>query len=299
MKNNKKWFSIVFAMWMALISTLMVIYMLEYMIPFSKNVKGIENSTAAYYQTISAIEEALYFITVESSTLTSESWTILPWWAKWYAFQTYSSWTTLPSPWYGNSEFDTNWSRLRTWEPVQIRLPAWIIWNNTSPKIFFRIPSFTGGTVSIDTLLPLTDEFINWQLSGTGNTLNSISTSRFKWSDIYDSWTSPPWIALNNKSWKNLSDTALDIEAFYGSNCTVDFACTLKLSVINTLKWKIGWFWWKVIPYLEYKIVFPINVPSNIVRINVKWKSYGFQKEFDIYSPRESLIEAYDFTVFQ
>lgn len=304
MKNNKKWFSIVFAMWMALISTLVVIYLLEYMIPFSKNVKGIENSTAAYYNGISAVENALYFIT--QNTIWSESGTILPTTATGSSFQIYAKSTTLPSPWYGNSEFDTNRSRLSTWDPVQISLPTAINW--ASVKIFFRVPNFDNNAWTIDTIDASLNgvDLINWQLSSTWNTLNSQSGSRFDNSDICSSTNNgsstfcmTTWNTIWSISWLKLDNTSQTVSAFYAANCLVDYACTLKLSVINFLKWQTNSVPWKIIPYLEYKIVFPTNVPSNVVRINIKGKSYGFQKEFDIYSPRESLIEAYDFTVFQ
>lgn len=304
MKNNKNGFSIMFAMWMALISTLIVIYMLEYMIPFSKNVKGIENSTAAYYNAMSAVENSLYFIT--QNTIWSESGTILPSTATGSSFQIYASGVTLPSPWYGNSEFDTNRSRLSIWEPVQISLPAGIAWWST--KIFFRVPNFDYIPWTIDTIDASINgqDLINWQLSSTWTTLNSQVWSRFTNSNVCSSTNNgsstfcvTTWNVVSTKLWTKLDNTTQNIQNFYTANCLADYECTFKLSIINSLKWQTNGIAWKAIPYLEYKIIFPINVPSNIVRINIKGKSYGFQKEFDIFSPRESLIEAFDFTVFQ
>jgi len=44
MKRNKKALSLVIAMGLTLVMALLAIYILEYMIPFSKNTKNIEQS---------------------------------------------------------------------------------------------------------------------------------------------------------------------------------------------------------------------------------------------------------------
>lgn len=43
-----------------LLMSLIGIFLLEYMIPFSRSVKGVENATNAYYQAYGGIEEAVY-----------------------------------------------------------------------------------------------------------------------------------------------------------------------------------------------------------------------------------------------
>ncbi len=48
-------------MWLVLISSLFAYTILEYMIPFSKNIKWIENSSKSYYQANNWIEMGLYF----------------------------------------------------------------------------------------------------------------------------------------------------------------------------------------------------------------------------------------------
>jgi hypothetical protein len=49
-KNNKNAMSIILAIILTIIMSLIALYMIDYIIPFSKNVKGIENVAKAYYQ---------------------------------------------------------------------------------------------------------------------------------------------------------------------------------------------------------------------------------------------------------
>ena len=59
------------------------------------------------------------------------------------------------------------------------------------------------------------------------------------------------------------------------------------------------------VPYLEWKIDFDNdnsginNVPLRYVIIDAAWKSYWFRKDLKIRIPQQSVIEAFDFTVFQ
>ena len=67
MNKNKKAFSLILAMWLVLITSLLAYTLLEYMIPFWKNVKGIENSTKAYYQANNWIERGLYHFSTRTN----------------------------------------------------------------------------------------------------------------------------------------------------------------------------------------------------------------------------------------
>jgi hypothetical protein len=42
--------------------SLLALFILEYIVPFSKNTKSIEQSVVAYYLADSGIEDALYFM---------------------------------------------------------------------------------------------------------------------------------------------------------------------------------------------------------------------------------------------
>jgi hypothetical protein len=56
--------------------SLLAIYILEYIIPFSKNTKNIEHSVSAYYQADSGIEDALYSMSGQTD-LSFEKYDIL------------------------------------------------------------------------------------------------------------------------------------------------------------------------------------------------------------------------------
>jgi Tfp pilus assembly protein PilX len=58
-QSNKNAFALIIAMGLVIFMVLIAFFILEYMVPFSRNTKGIENASRAYYQAESAIENAL------------------------------------------------------------------------------------------------------------------------------------------------------------------------------------------------------------------------------------------------
>jgi len=292
MEKNKKGFSIIIAFWIVLIVTLIALYVLEYIIPFSKNVKGIENATKSYYLSLSWEEDALFYIrkhglwaeNIKSFSGPSS-----------FAYTIFSSWSFLPAPWHGTSDFDKDWSKISPSNSVQIFLPTGINWTNI--KIYFRVPYFSDN-LEMSSVWAI----INWQISAKTDILNSSSEigQRFTKTDICDSSdTSCTWNSISWKQGFKLDNTTSTISSFYGSNCWVNYECVLKFSIINELIAKKLTSTIKI-PYLEYKIDFDWkNVPSNVVRIDAKGSSYWFRKDFTLYYPRDFLINAYDFTVFQ
>ncbi|USN57815.1 MAG: hypothetical protein H6767_05525 [Candidatus Peribacteria bacterium] len=56
-------FSIIVAMGLVVVITLMVLVLLEAMVPFARGTKGIEESVAAYYIAESGIEEGILYVT--------------------------------------------------------------------------------------------------------------------------------------------------------------------------------------------------------------------------------------------
>jgi hypothetical protein len=68
---------------------------LDTIVPFSKNTKGMEQSTSAYYLAGAGIEKALFHVAKRSS-LTTESGSSMPTSSTGFAFQTASSGTIIP-----------------------------------------------------------------------------------------------------------------------------------------------------------------------------------------------------------
>lgn len=62
MKNtaSPQAFSIVFALGITLLLCFMGLYLLEYMVPYSRNVKGIEFASQAFYESYAGVEDAMY-----------------------------------------------------------------------------------------------------------------------------------------------------------------------------------------------------------------------------------------------
>ena len=295
MKKNKTAFSLILAMWLVLIMSLLVLYILEYIIPYSKNVKWIENSSNAFYQAENSIEDWMLFFKTRPKITNEKSknfWTN----TVDYKYNTESSWTTIPPSWEWNSEFNKNYNIIAPWKPIQLKIGKkdWdnnIDLNNSNTKIYFKIPKVKSWIL---TLSWWNLAIINWQLTtNSKKTLNAtgsqIRANQITNTDIDISnlqWVDLNWHETNNeKLWK-----------FYNDNCTwTNSWCTLKMSIIN----KIELNNWTPLPYLEYKFQFNNKIPLRYSRIHSEWKSYGFHKYLKVRVPQQTTNQAFDFTIFQ
>ncbi len=311
MKNywNRHAFALILAMWLVIFMVLIAFFILEYMIPFSRNTKGIENASRAYYQAESGIEEALYF--VNSNILWSEEHINYTSNTLAYKLDVTASWTILPKPWEGNSEFkdtdwNTDWNIIRSWDPIQLE-----IWNNEFPswnfsavKFFFKVPDLNPSWSEV--LAWWTSPIINWQLSSDNNSLNAtgswiyagdINVDLRTWVVMFN-WSSSNVEGIKFNKWIDLDGNPNDLNWaswFYASNCWVGSWCTLKMSVINKLRLTD----WTPVPYIEWKIETWTNIPLRYTIIETSWKSYGFKKDLKVKVPQQTVNEAFDFTVFQ
>ncbi len=289
MKKNKSAFSIVIAMWLVLIMTMLVLYILEYMIPYSKNVKWIENSSNAFYQAENSIEEWMLFFK-NRTDFSEDSKDFLNNKVA-YKYDTTSSWNTIPYNLEWNSDFDTSFNTISQWNPIQLKVWKWvnIDWYNSDTEIFFNVPDlWSSSTLSWSNI-------INWQISSDTNN-NTLNAS---WSFITASEiNSLVKINLYNKPWIDLYWSGYTFDSYYTENCEwTNSWCTLKFSVIN----KLELINWTSVPYLEYKFNLFSNkpVPLRHSRIKSSGKSYGFQKHLEVKIPQQTTNEAFDFAVFQ
>lgn len=296
--NNTKWFALIVAMFLMVITSLLALYLLEYIIPFSRNTKWMENGTKAYYEANKWIEDVLYAMAKKKNdpyfetekTDTSDLW---------YSYSLTSTWKTIPLPLDWTSEFDTNYNKISISNPVQLLLKWPIIWDNV--KFYFKVPHFDDSSSNPILFTWWTDPIINWQLSSENETLNA-SWSQVMYNDICDSqsWTcSSNYYDISWKQWYTLSWTTEDFKTFYNdssNNCSTSW-CILKLSVVNELLTNDD----RKIPYLEYKIDFWTNpsIANYYAIINTHWKSTWYRKDLKLYIPQQTTIEAFDFTVFQ
>ncbi|MDD3793451.1 MAG: hypothetical protein PHI37_01445 [Candidatus Gracilibacteria bacterium] len=276
MNKSKKAFSILLAMGLVLISSLLAYIILEYMVPFGKNISGIENSTKAYYQANNGIELGLYFFSHRSNLISenSKNYTSSP---IDYKFSTISSGPIIPRSGFGTSDYNKDWDIISLSNPIQLS-----IGNNYINSFLIDFRSPTVGTIS--TLSGV----INWQLSGFNDTLNSgnsyITASNINGGNI-NLWT---------KEGKKLDGSSEYFSNFYATNCRGSNKCILKFSVINDLKNNFG----SILPYLERKVT-TNNIPLRYSIIQASGKSNGFTNYLQIKVPQETVSEAFDFTIFQ
>lgn len=293
MKNykNKKAFALIIAIWVTLVMWFLAFFIFEYMVPFSKNTKGIENAGRAYYQAESAVEDALYFSNKTRADYSTESWTTLTDWALWNSFSMEAAWSFLPPAWKWNSEFSSDWNTIMLWSPIQLDIWRNIVssWGNF--RLYVRVPDLNLDWENNETLKWSDTPIINWQLSSLQDSLNARS-SWLTEDDIRD-WQD---FVFNWKEWRNLSGTDINFEDFYEEECIEnDDICSLKLSVVNRLLLEDD----TPVPYLEWKIDAWTNIPLRYTNIESVWKSYGFKKDLEVRVPQQSVNEGFDFTIFQ
>ncbi len=293
-QNTSKWFTIVLAMWIVLIITLLALLILEYIIPFSKNVKGIENSSKAYYEANSWIEDALWF--TSQNSVGSESWTIISSTAVWNNFTVIGLGDILPPVWKWNSEYDSDWNKIAEWQPIQLDIWSGAISNWNTVDFYFRVPDLDYNKSSSE-ILWWSNPIVNWQLSWEADAVNASWSYIYPW-DVCDSDTSCSTgdINFSLKTWIQLAWTSINFASFYATECDDGTEqCSLKLSVINDLELSDG----TPVPYLEWKIDFGTPVALRFAQVNSSGKSYWFKKELEVKVAQQTVIEAFDFTIFQ
>ena len=315
MKKNIAGFSIVLAMWIALLITLLAFLILEYIIPFWRNVKGIENSSRAYYQAESGIEQALYDLSQEATGYSTDIFNTE---VVSYNYSIAGNDTLLPPAWEGNSWYDSDWNIIAPGQPIQLK-----IWNGKLNKtassisnisLNIRVPDIDQSSGTSESLSWSLIPIVNWQISSTDELL-SATGSWITAADIASAWNGTSTIELLGRAWKTLEQGNGSITDFYlsrnwfstlrwcNSTALVDPEdCTLKLSIVNPLMMhsSIGWYPPNTqVPYLEWKLEFENSIPLRYAGLNSQWTSYGFQKRLNVSIPQQTIVEAFDFTVFQ
>lgn len=302
MKNNKNAFSLAIAMGLVLITSLLAFTILEYMIPFSKNISWIENSTMAYYKSNNWVELGLYFLNSRSDNelKNSSSRNYITDQYYDYEFTTEVSWNSIPRSWRWNSFYNDDYNRILSWNPIQLTVGYnYLLWWNFN--ISFIVPDLDRNWLldeELDTSLWDDLWIVNWQLTSDNSTLNSHSGSLFTVWEINNMTDdiSPLVVNMFNRQWRLLDGTPTNFGSFYNTNCTWSSdECILKFSIINVLKTSDSW-----VPYLQWRATtWTDQLPLRYSIIESEWKSYGFVKWLNVRVPQETVSEAFDFTVIQ
>jgi len=294
--SPKKAFSIVFAMWFVLLTSLISIYVLSFIIPFGKSVKGIEFSTSSYYNAYAGVEEAMYLYGSGAQnkqygyedqkliTGTQDFW-----------YDIASLGTQIPISWEWNSEYDTDWNRISSSEPIQLFIGNNLLSASMTgiTTIRFRTPDISGS--GRPTLAWSSGSWaILWQISSIAETLYPRDSAFITIWNINS--VTNVWANFWSKQWQQIDGTTyLSAASFYGANCNGTKSCSLKLSIIGDLVDTSG----KNIPYLEYQIVTSSPIPLRFSKILAEGNYNGYAKTLEVNIPQQTLNQAFDFTVFQ
>jgi len=268
------------------------LYLLEYMIPFSRNVKGIENASKAYYQSYGWIEDALLYsysgwVGYETTNTLSGSIDY------WYRMEAIT--TTFPAPWLWDSPFDLDWNTISQarWIQLSIGNNRLFSWPNRF-NIKFRVPDFNrNATVDALDTSP-NDDIILWQLSSSINSISSRDGALITENDVdgnYINFWTTSWVGR----WVYRDWSPGNFFNFYNSECWVWSECVLKISVINPLEWSGG----NQYPFLEYHIYTSQDIPSQFRQIQVVGQSLNFKKTLNISVLQQNTNAAFDFAIIQ
>lgn len=294
-------------MWLVLVFTLTALFILTYMIPFSRTVNWVENSSKSYYEANNWIEEALR-VQSQAALGASETalWSISTATRKGSVYGIKWKGSTLPPAWEWTSEFNNDWNKVAEWMPIQLeiwRKFSWMMDTDLSSMVFYiKVPNLDRDDSTQEKILwGPSNMVINWQLTSPVETLNSKNSQIFA-NDICTSNASNlsactiRFTDIWFRNGKTLAGVDRTFQQFYNSYCELaDSACTLKMSVVNKVVTSTS----KSMPYLEWKAAFPRAVPLRYTTLESIWKSYEYQKWLKAKVQQQTVIEAFDFTVFQ
>jgi hypothetical protein len=302
MKKSKSAFSLIIAISLVFVSVALVLYILEYIILFWRDISWIEQSTQSYYLATSWVEQGLYFFSTRTgSSLINETRATISvdnlWSNVGYSFHTTSSWTTIPERWWWDSEFDKDWNTISVWNPLQ--LSVWYDWlklNLSKLDIKFRVPAMwawlTRPTLSWGLSL------VSWWISSSTGTLNSSWTfiANNEISNLSSNNDGLSKSLLNNLRWRLTNWVEKSFEDFINDNCWANEKCILRFfvtvpSIITANN--------TVVPFLEWKFGTNKFLPLRYSRIEATWNAKSFSTNLSVRVPQETASEALDFVVIQ
>jgi len=248
----------------------MMIMLLEKILPTSRTIRGIENSTIGLYHGSSAIEQSLATMNYKLPGKAIDSGSITlsdPQQEGKYTVSQNSK--TIPVPGKGSSEYDSNWNRINAGNPVQLRIEQALITstaNFANMTFDLRMPKLgtldtSAGASSSTTFFTGSNTYsvVNFTISNglqtyssdfktpcTGASVqnNGVTASRINVADL-------PTLGDFCMKDLNSSNPPLLLKNQLSANANFCLSgCTIKFSVINKLENAAG----GQVPYLEYRI---------------------------------------------
>lgn len=164
------------------IIALMAIYLLDKIVPFSRNVQGVENGNVAYYRANTALNEALLSMSASDPGLQPSSSLISN--GSGMVYKVTAQGIRTPQVGYGNNEYDKDWSVLAPGKPLQLVLADGLVWTDTSSsndsEFRFSVPDLNKDGVYNETLSGASTPIINWILSASGGATLLASGSQIR-----------------------------------------------------------------------------------------------------------------------
>lgn len=327
--NNKKGISIVIWIWVVAIILLTAYVILDFIVPFMRSTNWVENTSIAYYEAYSWVEDAMININNRTNLSDEPLGSSDSWNSKSYNYNTLAKWWVIPRSWYWNSEFNTDYNRISQSDPIQLEVWGNILtdWNNI--KFYFRVPDNDDQTKKLESQESQSRKvdanwnvifdtyptpIIIWSLSSSDKTLNTqdmniatwnhidsnlITANKINnWSSWFDIWFRY-WVIYGWTvvAWKPVDDEKR-FDAFYSENCWSSKSCILRIMVVNNVKLNDSKN--TPLPYLEYKLDFWDNtVPDRYTIVETSGRSQDFKRNLEIRIPQQTITEALDFTVIQ
>ena len=301
--TSKKGFSLIIALWLSLLFTLTWLFLMEFIVPFSRSTINIEHASIAQYQALSGIEHALRDISRNPPWHTTE-WEEIGEGNRKTSYRIVWEGNIIPRPGTGNW-IDPDWNRLSQSEPIQLLVweEAWI----SLIEFRIRVPDFWEGTLRS---LAQDNPLIIWQISSEKHTLivddSDIIKSSQVWSQDHKHSQRPSISSINiiHQQWIKNSNQGQgerqSFQDFYNDNCSTDTdQCVLRISLIDRLITDPSSSTDNELPFLEYQIQTDRSIPFQITDVSVTWTSYWFGRRYNIRVPQETTSAAFDYTVFQ
>jgi hypothetical protein len=297
--------ALIVALIIVVLLTIMTTTFLEKVLNLWKTSGGINSSAQSYSLATWLIEEQLMDSNItkvspwniatktESSTFTGRS------------LSASTGGTVMPEQgtagitWKWNSPFSSDWNIIGVGEPVQIVIKEGITeWDDV--KFEFRVPNIPGESGNTGNVT-WGSGIILWTFGYSGASLYaSGETEIFTFGDI-----NPTWLrSIKWKNWRTNSGSDSNFWNFYNhptlgvwnvwSKCAW-YQCTLKLSMIRPYISTP----WKSYSFLEYRITFPIRIPSQYMVIDSSANMYGYLRSRQVRIPQITTSTATDFAILQ
>ncbi len=324
MKKQKQAFSLIIAMLIVLVTTLLAYTVLEFIYPFSKNIKGVENSVNAYYRANEGVERALYFFKTRKDGNIKEEQDIdeidkQKW--KWYKYKTTSQWKSLPESKTGNSPYNTDFNTIAMGDPIQLSIGNNFVDDISKLEIEFQVPTIDGFTPILgDRRIQM--YYIMWQIvsdkgalyaqSKKSNTQNwSIVDSLISNLQIHDNNTASHKLKIANFKGTSYTSNGTEVRDVplgaifwnwdYNGIKWLDCKnpatkCILTFSIVKELTTPKNSL--KPIPFLEWKLTTSGQaLPLRYSQIVSEGEFLGFGKKLEVPYPQETANQVLDITV--